>query len=186
MPSFRERKITPQSEALTSETIQVLCGEPRNICKITNPTEPLPDGQERAHIPLPAETFEDTEVTLSMHRQMQSWADEAYNDFVKKGGLEHLPGFGKPLKVPTGDVFESILKNAKVKHPYIVIRQEIKWLMELTLEMIESGAPSEAVEEQIAIINDFIKELNLQAPSLSLHRKRVTASTLREQYEKWL
>lgn len=140
--------------------------------------------KERAFIPLPAETLEDTDVTLSMQRQVQSWADEAYSEFVKNGGLENLPGLGKPLEVPTGDVFETIMKNAKVKHPWIMLRQEIKQLMELTLDLMETGASPEAVEEQITVINDYIKELNLQAPSLSLHRKRVTARTLREQYEK--
>ncbi|MFE5322726.1 DnaJ family domain-containing protein [Paenibacillus sp. NPDC056579] len=148
--------------------------------------EPSPEQQEKAFIPLPAETLEDTAVSLSMQRQVQSWVDEAYQEFVKNGGLEHLPGFGKPLEVPTGDVFETIMKNAKVKHPWIMLRQEIKQLMELTLELIDSGAAPELVEEQVTVINDYIKELNLQAPSLSLHRKRVTAGTLREQYEQWL
>ncbi|MCS7459098.1 DUF1992 domain-containing protein [Paenibacillus doosanensis] len=146
--------------------------------------EPGQEPSERAHIPLPAETFEDTEVSLSIHRQMQHWADEAYQDFVKKGGLEHLPGIGKPLVVPEGDVFASIMKNAKVKHPWIMLRQEIQQLMEQTIELMEEQVPPELIEEQLRIINDYIKELNLQAPGLSLHRKRVTVNNIREEYRK--
>jgi hypothetical protein len=142
--------------------------------------------QERAKIPLPAETFEDTDVLLAYHRQIQSWADEAYEDFVKKGGIELLPGKGKPLVIPTGDVFESIVKNVKVAPPWVMLRKHVKELMQQAIALIDADAPQEAVDELVNEINESIKQMNLQAPSLSLHRRKVTRQTIHEQMEKWV
>ncbi|MDF2959335.1 MAG: hypothetical protein K0S39_1070 [Paenibacillus sp.] len=141
---------------------------------------------ERAKIPLPAETLEDTDVWLSHQRQVKSLVDEAYEEFVQKGGFDNLPGLGKPLVVPTGDVFESILKNAKAVPPWIMLRNHVKQLIQQATQFIDSNERPEEADRLIAEINENIKQMNLLAPSLSLHRKIVTKQTIHEQALKWI
>ncbi|WJH35647.1 DUF1992 domain-containing protein [Paenibacillus sp. CC-CFT747] len=74
-------------------------------------------GEERPMIPLPAETLEDTDVALHAERQLIQWVDEAVDDFARRGGFDNLPGKGKPLKVPEGDVLQTIMQNAKIPPP---------------------------------------------------------------------
>ncbi|MDQ1911483.1 DUF1992 domain-containing protein [Paenibacillus sp. GD4] len=141
--------------------------------------------RQRPLIPLPKETFEDTDVMLAAERQQRQWVDEAYEDFVKKGGLESLAGYGKPLEVPTGDILTTLLKQANVPPPFIMLRREIQANTVEALKLLEREPESPKLGELMEDINRQIAELNHQAPSLSLHRKKVNRANLREQYERW-
>ncbi|WP_248929644.1 DUF1992 domain-containing protein [Paenibacillus hamazuiensis] len=145
-----------------------------------------PDGRERAFIPLPADTLEDKEAKLAAENRLRSWVDEAYEEFEKRGGFDNLPGKGKPLEVPTGDVWESILKQANVPPPWILLRQEVKKGMEEMLELLQRTPEHPHIDELIAEINKQIEELNRQAPSLSLHRRKVTRETIAAEYGRWV
>ncbi|WJH35648.1 hypothetical protein N6H14_06600 [Paenibacillus sp. CC-CFT747] len=57
--------------------------------------------------------------------------------------------------------------------------------MEYAVELMDSGAGEQAVDDQLLLINRQILELNLMAPSLSLHRRKVSRDTIREQAAKW-
>jgi hypothetical protein len=148
---------------------------------VTQEKEP----RQRPIIPLPKETLEDTDVLLAAERQTRQWADEAYEEFVKKGGLEHLAGFGKPLEVPTGDILTTILRQANVAPPFIMLRREIQANAKAALQLLERDPANPEIDELLGDINKQITELNHQAPSLSLHRRKVNRDNLREQMEKW-
>jgi len=141
--------------------------------------------EERPLIPLPAETLIDTEVMLSGERRMQHWLDEAYASFVENGGLKDLPGLGKPLVVPPGDVFSSLLKNAKLTHPWIMLRQDIRSSIEKAVERMDRGAPDEEVNRLLEEINRRIADMNVQAPSLTLHRRKVNKENIRSDLARW-
>jgi hypothetical protein len=141
--------------------------------------------EERPLLPLPAETLIDTEVMLSGERRMQHWLDEAYASFVENGGLKNLPGLGKPLVVPTGDVFSSLLKNAQLTHPWIMLRQEIRASIEKAVKKMDQGAPDEEVNGLLEEINRRIADMNVQAPSLALHRRKVNRENIRSELTRW-
>ncbi|WP_159887251.1 DnaJ family domain-containing protein [Paenibacillus puerhi] len=135
--------------------------------------------------PLPREVFEDRDALDSHEREKQSWVEDAYQEFVKKGGLQQLPGLGKPLQVPTGDILDTVLRNANVKPPWIMLRTEIGSLMASALELMDKSSEHPELDATFADINKHIIELNALAPSRSLHRHLVSRDNIREQYERW-
>ncbi|WP_165452834.1 DnaJ family domain-containing protein [Paenibacillus thalictri] len=141
---------------------------------------------ERAHIPLPADTLVDTELLEVYHRQIRTMADEAYDDFVQRGGLKHLPGLGKPLVIPTGDVLDSILKKSGAAPPWVMLRQATKKEIEEVIQLLEKNPQQPLIDELIVLINEKIEELNHQAPSLALHRAKVSRATIQERYKQWV
>ncbi|TVY10252.1 DUF1992 domain-containing protein [Paenibacillus cremeus] len=139
---------------------------------------------ERPHIPLPKQTLEDTALLVTHELNKKGWVDEAYEEFVNNGGMD-LPGLGKPLIVPTDDILTTILKNAKVSPPWIMLRKEIGENMSKLLELCDKSPSDPEIEALLADTNQQIAELNHQAPSLTLHRLKLTRSNLREQYARW-
>jgi hypothetical protein len=128
---------------------------------------------------------EDRDAEMAGYRRIQEWVDDAYEDWKSKGGLDDLPGKGKPLTVPEGDVLETIMKNAGVKPPWLMLKQEAKAMMERALFLLERTPNAAEIDELLRDLNKHIEEMNAQAPSLTLHRRKVSRSTLREQYERW-
>ncbi|MFC3770468.1 DUF1992 domain-containing protein [Paenibacillus sp. GCM10012303] len=151
----------------------------------------LPDGgvysepPQRPIIPLPADTFEDRQVAILHYRRMHHWLDEAFEECKRNGGFDHLPGKGKPVEVPTEDVLQTILKNAKVPPPWIMLRKDIQESIEYTLELLRTHPDEPSIDAHIKDINKKITQLNIQSPSLSLHRRKVTRETLEAEFEKW-
>ncbi|WP_052487823.1 hypothetical protein [Gordoniibacillus kamchatkensis] len=79
-----------------------------------------------------------------------------------------------------------MLKNANVQPPWMLLRSETKKLLEQAVALATRGPSFDAeIRELLRDINKLIAEMNSIAPSLSLHRPKVTPDTLREQYEKW-
>lgn len=128
---------------------------------------------------------EDHDAQTAYYRRIQGWVDDAYEDWKARGGLDDLPGKGKPLVVPSGDVLETVMKNAGVKPPWLMLKQEVKTMMERAVFLLERTPNSTELDELLRDINAHIAEMNAVAPSLSLHRRKVGKSTLREQYERW-
>ncbi|WP_438447164.1 DUF1992 domain-containing protein [Gorillibacterium sp. sgz5001074] len=151
-----------------------------------DPSERLEPGPEpRAHIPLPADLFVDHDAAVAGQAQLKHWLDEAYEEFEKRGGPQSLPGYGKPLVIPTGDVMNTILKNAGIPHPWVLLRQTILEAMEDTVRLMDRKPDDAEIDRQLADINRRIVQMNVEAPSLTLHRRKVTRDTIREQIEKW-
>lgn len=148
-------------------------------------TEAHGDELLRSPATLPAETLQDQDMLLFAELQSQHWLDEVYKDFVKNGGVDRLPGKGKPLQVPTGSILETILKNANVPPPWILLRQEIQAALEQALYLLHRRPDSPEIDELLRGANEKIVELNLSSPSIALHRRKVNRDNLAEQVEKW-
>lgn len=140
---------------------------------------------ERALIPLPADTLQDKDVLVASEVERHHWLDEIYTDFERKGGYDRLPGKGKPLKVPDGDLVATLLRNANVTHPWIELQRLIRELIEDTLRLVERNPDDPAIDEQLADINKKIVQMNLGAPSLTLHKRKITRDNIREELAKW-
>lgn len=141
--------------------------------------------EPRPAIPLPKETFEDTALMAHHERERMHWIDDAYEEWVRNGGLKNLPGLGKPLKIPEGDVLESLLKNANVPPPWIMLRKEIQSQMAEAQRRMTRNPADPEIDRLLEEINGKIGQLNLQAPSLTLHRPKVNRDNLDEQIRRW-
>ncbi|UJF35771.1 DUF1992 domain-containing protein [Paenibacillus hexagrammi] len=117
--------------------------------------------------------------------QKESWADDAYQEFVRNGGLNRLPGMGKPLSVPTGDPLETVLRQANVQPPWVMLRSEIGTSMKKAMTLLRKSPNDSELVLILSDINKLIIELNGLAPSHTLHRVLVSKDNLAEQYERW-
>lgn len=144
------------------------------------------DDSERPIIPLPKETLEDVDLLAAAELSKRSAADEAYEEFVRKGGVDLLPGKGKPLVVPTGDIMETIMRQANVPPPWIMLRRELQGQLKKAAELLHDSPQDPEIDELIRTINEKIDLLNSRAPGLSQHRKKITRNNLQEQLEKWI
>lgn len=146
---------------------------------------PLPEEEPRPTIPLPAEIYVDQDAVSAGQTQLAHWLDEKYEEFVAGGGLDRLPGKGKPLTIPTGDVMNTILKQAGVPHPWVLLRLTIKESMEDILYLLKHSPDDPAIDEQLAELNKRIVQYNLASPSLALHRRKLTRENIPAELEKW-
>ncbi|MFN2747575.1 MULTISPECIES: DnaJ family domain-containing protein [Bacillus] len=108
------------------------------------------------------------------------WIDQAVQDSLNQdGGVQSLPGFGKPLSKEAlqGDALSSTLKNAKYLPEWLKLQKEIK-------QEIEKASKSNKREEEIEDINRKIKKYNLSCPS-QFQKGLVTAQNLESQLKHW-
>lgn len=149
------------------------------------PSPPASDGEPRPNIPLPAEIYVDQDAAAAGQAQLVHWLDEKYEEFVAGGGLDRLPGKGKPLNIPTGDVLHTILKQAGVPHPWVLLRLTIKESIEDILHLIKRTPEDPSIDEQLAELNKRIVQYNLESPSLALHRRKLNRDNILAELEKW-
>lgn len=116
---------------------------------------------------------------------MAHWLDEKYEEFVAGGGLDRLPGKGKPLTVPTGDVMNTILKQAGVPHPWVLLRLTIKESIEDIAHLLKRAPDDPSIDGQLAEVNKRIVQYNVESPSMALHRRKLTRENIRAELEKW-
>lgn len=145
----------------------------------------LPEDEQRPTIPLPAEIYVDQDAVSAGQSQLAHWLDEKYEEFVAGGGLDQLPGKGKPLTIPTGDVMNTILKQAGVPHPWVLLRLTIKESIEDILYLLKRTPDDPAIDGQLAELNKRIVQYNLESPSLALHRRKLTRENIVAELEKW-
>jgi hypothetical protein len=141
--------------------------------------------EPRPTIPLPAEIYVDQDAVSAGQTQLAHWLDEKYEEFVAGGGLDRLPGKGKPLTVPTGDVMNTILKQAGVPHPWVLLRLTIKESIEDILYLVKRTPDDPSIDQQLSELNKRIVQYNLESPSLALHRRKLTRENLYVELEKW-
>lgn len=134
--------------------------------------------------PLSRDIVEDAPATIMKERSFHHWMDEIYSDFEKRGELKKLPGFGKPLKVPEGDPFQSILKNANFLPPWLELQKEIRKSIGALIDQMENMNKTD-LERNLEEINRKIRKYNYQVPSSSLQKTIITAEDIAEQYPKW-
>ncbi|MGN9864165.1 DnaJ family domain-containing protein [Bacillus swezeyi] len=108
------------------------------------------------------------------------WIDQAVKDGLDKdGGIQSLPGFGKPLSKEAlhGNALSSTLKNARYLPDWLRLQKDIK-------QEIEKAITSKQGEEQIDLINRKIKKYNLSCPS-QFQKSFVTKQNLENQLKHW-
>ncbi len=145
----------------------------------------LPENEPRPTIPLPAEVYVDQDAVSAGLTQLAHWLDEKYEEFVAGGGLDRLPGKGKPLTVPTGDVMNTILKQAGVPHPWVLLRLTIKESIEDIAHLLKRAPDDPSIDGQLAEVNKRIVQYNVESPSMALHRRKLTRENIRAELEKW-
>ncbi|MDF2937181.1 MAG: hypothetical protein K0Q90_2554 [Paenibacillaceae bacterium] len=159
---------------------------PSRFKRPRNPQPPsMGEEEPRPTIPLPAEIYVDQDAVSAGQTQLAHWLDEKYEEFVAGGGLDRLPGKGKPLTVPTGDVMNTILKQAGVPHPWVLLRLTIKESIEDILYLVKRTPDDPSIDQQLSELNKRIVQYNLESPSLALHRRKLTRENLYVELEKW-
>lgn len=113
------------------------------------------------------------------------WLDEMYKEQQKKGAFDHLPGKGKPLNLDSGDVFNSILKNANVLPDWLLLQREIREQIRKLLTSLPDNSDNKW-DREIAEINIKIKKYNTMVPVAILQKRQVVRDTIQEQYQQWL
>lgn len=144
---------------------------------------------------LSRELKEDAAQTISHERKMISWMQQAYEDCKQSGGLDDLPGKGKPLNLENGDVLNSILKNANYLPQWLELQHEIRDDINLLIEADAKhtdGLPSpgndneyKAIQVKVDSINLKIKKYNTLVPSVHLQKGFITLDNAAEKYERW-
>jgi uncharacterized protein YlzI (FlbEa/FlbD family) len=131
------------------------------------------------------ESKENSAKAIVEARMFQSIVDRAVEDYAKDGGFDILPGKGKPLVIPEGDILNSILKNANLLPPWIEMRKEIINDMKIIIEHLDLSE-NLVQEEHIEAVNQKIRKFNRQVPVSHFQKGLISLQTIRTQYEKWL
>ncbi|WP_309118262.1 DnaJ family domain-containing protein [Paenibacillus sp.] len=124
------------------------------------------------------------EAKARMDRQVNDWLDEAVRDFEAKGGLEHVQGKGKPLRIETGDPINGVLKAANVKPPWLELQHEIRDGLRALKREFEQE-PSVAAQRALEAINLKISRYNALVPHYSMQKAKIDPATLVRQSESW-
>ncbi|MEF3305933.1 J-domain-containing protein [Paenibacillus sp. GYB003] len=143
------------------------------------PTGPAPT-------PVGGEVYENAASTIIQERRMQHWIDEAIRDCQKNGGLDHLSGKGKPIDVPTGDIMNSILKNANYLPPWLELQHEIRDDIRALLRHCDEASDDPgSIQTKLDAINKKIARYNTIVPTPVLQKGRLHADSVRRQANSW-
>ncbi|WP_274653136.1 DnaJ family domain-containing protein [Paenibacillus humicola] len=110
--------------------------------------------------------------------------DDAFMEFVKKGGLDTLTGKGKPLKLQSGDPLQHVLKEANVLPKWLMLQKEIRGEL-LALITASDRDPAADTAARIEQINRKITAYNKIVPTPFLQKMKITAADFKQQYSKW-
>lgn len=115
----------------------------------------------------------------------EDWVNEIYEEQLKKGAFDNLPGKGKPLEIQSGEVLSSILKNANVLPGWLLLQNEIRdQFQQLLSTLPDSDEP--CIEQEIEEINIKIKKYNNMVPTSILHKRTITRDNMDGQYQHWV
>ncbi|MBP3962707.1 DUF1992 domain-containing protein [Paenibacillus lignilyticus] len=114
----------------------------------------------------------------------QDWIGEMYKEQERKGAFDHLPGKGKPIEVPSGDMTNSFLKEANFLPAWLMLQHEIRDQLQ-KLILSSDGGSSGSPESELAEINKKIMKYNNMVPSAILQKRRITKDTMEQQLELW-
>jgi hypothetical protein len=115
---------------------------------------------------------------------VEDWVGQMYQEQLKKGTFDHLAGKGKPIEVPSGDITNSILKNANVLPDWLAMQHDIRDQLHHLLS--DSFLSEERVERELEEINDKIKKYNNLVPNVVLQKTTVNKEDIRRQYQQWV
>lgn len=103
---------------------------------------------------------------------------------IMRGGMDELPGKGKPLDVANGDALQSVMKEAHVLPSWLELQKKIRsHLEQLVRQMEELG--SEPVDQALEELNCSIRTYNSMVPNALLQKGIITKENIRTQWTKW-
>ncbi|QHW29695.1 DUF1992 domain-containing protein [Paenibacillus rhizovicinus] len=111
----------------------------------------------------------------------QDWMSEMYREQERRGAFEHLAGKGKQLNVPSGDVTNSILKEANFLPAWLILQHEIRDQLQGLLETGSSVSLESALED----LNKKIAKYNQMVPNPMLQKWKLNGENMRQQFERW-
>ncbi|MBG9792971.1 molecular chaperone DnaJ [Paenibacillus dendritiformis] len=119
-----------------------------------------------------------------MSERQGDWMDEIFSNYAKSGGMNELPGKGKPLDVASGDALHSVMKEAHVLPSWLELQKKIRNQLELMLRQMEELG-SEPQDVAIEELNRSIRTYNAMVPNALLQKGTITKENIRAQWTKW-
>lgn len=135
--------------------------------------------------PIKSEIAEDAPQTIATERMMSNWLDDVFTKYEKKGGLDDLPGKGKPLEVRGGDPLNGVLHNANVVPSWLALQHEIRDELQHIVKMCKDK-PQADVSAAMSDVNQKIVKYNANVPSMLLQKSKVALDTIESQLAKWM
>lgn len=135
--------------------------------------------------PIKSEIAEDAPQTIATERMMSNWLDDVFTQYEKKGGLDGLPGKGKPLEVRGGDPLNGVLHNANVVPSWLAHQHEIRDELQRIVKM-RKDQPKADVSAAMSDVNQKIVKYNANVPSMLLQKSKVALDTIESQLAKWM
>lgn len=113
---------------------------------------------------------------------------EILKEYTKTGGMDNLPGAGKPLSEEylSGDVFQHfqrLAKDAGYKPYWLDLQHSIRDMLKRLQQDVVNGKTRD-VELQLKQINDKIHTYNQQCPP-PMQKGSVRLESLDQSVEKW-
>lgn len=130
------------------------------------------------------ETEENSAITISRERKQIRWMDEILKESEKNGEFDNLPGKGKPLNVQSGNVLNSILKNANILPPWLELQHEIRDDIKKLLDNMNDENIN-YINCEIEKINKKITEYNNKIPTPILHKSYISSLDIIKKYSEW-
>ncbi|MGZ9585953.1 DnaJ family domain-containing protein [Paenibacillus marinisediminis] len=111
--------------------------------------------------------------------------DAIFEEYEKSGGLQDLPGKGKPIpeEALKGDVLNGILKNANYVPAWVEQQQLIAAMIRKAIQSFDSGHHQEG-ETLVAQVNEAIRKYNRSCPPI-MQRGLVVPESLRDKLALW-
>lgn len=119
-----------------------------------------------------------------MSERHGDWMDEIFSSYAKSGGMDELPGKGKPLDVASGDALQSVMKEAHVLPSWLELQKKIRNQLEQLLRQMEELG-NEPEDQAIEELNRSIRTYNSMVPNALLQKGTITKENMRAQWTKW-
>jgi hypothetical protein len=174
-----------------AEVMGMVFGFKRNKTKhssVTNEPQSTPADNENGSKPEPPLEFREDVATVQpvqyWNAGTSDWIGEMYKEQLRKGSFDDLPGKGKPLEIPSGDVTNSILKNANVLPHWLTLQHEIRDQLH---DLLSSGDRNEiAIQRELDDLNRKVSKYNGIVPSVILQKRKITKEEMQKQYHQWV
>jgi hypothetical protein len=118
---------------------------------------------------------------ISVH----DWVGEIYNEQLKKGTFDNLPGKGKPIEISSGDLTNSILKNANILPDWLTLQHEIREQLRNLLFIFHNN-DKKIIDRELHEINKKIMVYNNKVPSTILQKQKITRDNMEQQFQLWV
>jgi hypothetical protein len=149
---------------------------PTNVSSVTKP-ESIVGSENNEPAAGPIQFWN---VGTSVH----DWVGEIYNEQLKNGAFDNLPGKGKPIEISSGDITNSILKNANILPDWLTLQHEIRDQLRNLLSFHKDDIKK--IERELIDINKKIMSYNNKVPSTYLQKRKITRENMEQQLQLWI